>query len=180
MVFGYVGRITKDKGINELYSAFKKISENNDKSYLLMVGPRENDSSVQNSLTEWSKNSDKVIFTGFTNVVEQYLSAMDIYILPSYQEGFGMGVVEAEAMGVPVIVTDIPGPIDAMKNGETGMIVKKADIDSLYASMKIMMEDNGLLKQYGIQARELATQKFNQNILFEKILEDRKKLLNGD
>lgn len=180
MVFGYVGRITKDKGINELYSAFKKISENNDKSYLLMVGPRENDSSVQNSLTEWSKNSDKVIFTGFTNVVEQYLSAMDIYILPSYREGFGMGVVEAEAMGVPVIVTDIPGPIDAMKNGETGMIVKKADIDSLYASMKIMMEDNGLLKQYGIQARELATQKFNQNILFEKILEDRKKLLNGD
>lgn len=180
IVFGYVGRITKDKGVNELYYAFKKISENNRNCYLLMVGPIENDNSVQRSLVEWTKNSDRVIFTGFTNVVEQYLSVMDVYILPSYREGFGMGVVEAEAMGVPVIVTDIPGPIDAMENGATGLIVKKADADSLYNSMKTMMEDNDLLKQYGMRGRSLAVQNFNQDILFEKILEDRKNLLGED
>ena len=176
-VFGFVGRITRDKGINELYSAFKKIIEQEDNCYLLMVGPSEVDETVDNRLVEWSKESKKVIFTGFTNVVEQYLSAMDVYILPSYREGFGMGVVEAEAMGVPVIVTDIPGPIDAMKQEETGLIVKKADVNSLYNSMLIMMRNDQLLKQYGEQGRKFAVDNFNQNTLFEKILEDRKKLL---
>lgn len=176
-VFGFVGRITRDKGINELYSAFKKISEQEENCYLLMVGPSEVDETVDNRLVEWSKESNKVIFTGFTNVVEQYLSAMDVYILPSYREGFGMGVVEAEAMGVPVIVTDIPGPIDAMKQEETGLIVKKADVNSLYNAMLIMMRNDQLLKQYGEQGRIFAVDNFNQNTLFEKILEDRKKLL---
>lgn len=180
IVFGFVGRITRDKGINELYTAFKKMSEQNEDCYLLMVGSSEVDDSVQNSLVEWSKKTDNVIFTGFTNVVEQYLSAMDVYVLPSYREGFGMGVVEAEAMGVPVIVTDIPGPIDAMWDKETGLIVKKADVSSLYRSMISMMKNAGIRGKYGKQGRELAVQNFNQDILFEKILEDRKKLLGEE
>ena len=56
---------------------------------------------------------------------------MDTYILPSYREGFGMGVIEAEAMGVPVIVSDIPGPVDAMIQNETGFVVKKGSIERL-------------------------------------------------
>lgn len=180
VVFGFIGRITRDKGINELYSAFRKISEQEENCYLLMVGPSEVDGSVQSDLAQWAGNSSNVIFTGFTNVVEQYLSAMDVYVLPSYREGFGMGVVEAEAMGVPVIVTDIPGPVDAMKHGETGLIVKKADIDSLYQAMRTMMTDACLSERYGTQGRLFAVENFNQDVLFEKILEDRKRLLGEE
>lgn len=108
MVYGFVGRITRDKGINELFSAFRKFLSENPKAYLLLVGNSEIDNTIDKNLYEWSKNEKNVIYVGFTSEVEKFLSAMDVYILPSYREGFGMGVVEAEAMAVPVIVTRIP------------------------------------------------------------------------
>lgn len=176
-VYGFVGRITKDKGINELLAAFKQIYEFNSNAYLMMVGATENDATVDEKLFSWSKECDHVIYVGFTNAVEQYLSAMDTYILPSYREGFGMGVVEAEAMGVPVIVTDIPGPVDAMKENETGIIVKKGNVKELLNAMNTMFEDEHMRKKYGRNAHDFVINKFEQKKLFEEILLDRKKLL---
>lgn len=175
-VFGFVGRITRDKGINELLSAYKQLKSED--TYLLMVGSEEIDENIDKSLFDWSKNDAHIVYTGRTNVVEQYLSAMDCYILPSYREGFGMGVVEAEAMGVPVIVTDIPGPTDAMIKNETGLIVKKADVDTLVDAMKKLLNDEQLCKIYGVNAVDFAKNNFEQKKLFEHILEDRKRLLN--
>ena len=143
-----------------------------------MVGQNEGDSTIEKDLSQWSKESKNVIFTGYTNVVEQYLSAMDCYILPSYREGFGMGVVEAEAMGLPVIVTNIPGPIDAMKDGETGIIVDKANDKVLYDAMILLVNNDSLRKRMGEKGVIFVTNNFEQNILFSKILEDRKMLLN--
>lgn len=176
-IFGFVGRITRDKGVNELLTAFKNLSEHYDDVYLMMVGTTENDSSVNEDLFLWAKNSEKVIFTGYTNVVEQYLSAMDVYILPSYREGFGMGVVEAEVMGVPVIVTDIPGPIDAMVKGETGEIVEKKETEMLFETMKSFYCDRIKVERYGKNAHIFATKSFEQKELFRHILTDRKRLL---
>lgn len=176
-IFGFVGRITRDKGVNELLTAFKKLSEQYDDVYLMMVGATENDSSVNEELFSWAKKSDQVIFTGYTNVVEQYLSAMDVYILPSYREGFGMGVVEAEVMGVPVIVTDIPGPIDAMVKGETGEIVEKKETEMLFETMKSFYCDRIKVERYGKNAQIFATKSFDQEELFRHILTDRKRLL---
>lgn len=176
-VFGFVGRITKDKGINELFEASRKIIENNENVYLLMVGGMELDATVNEAAYQWSKESNHVIYAGYTKAVEQYMSAMDCYILPSYREGFGLGVVEAEAMGVPVIVTNIPGPIDAMIKDKTGLIVKKADVQDLTNAMVKICEKPDMCIKFGnagvIHAREC----FEQQQLFECILEDRKHLL---
>ena len=176
-VYGFVGRITKDKGINELLAAFKQIYESNSNVYLMMVGTTEKDDTVDESLFLWSKKCEHVIYTGFTEIVEQYLSAMDTYILPSYREGFGMGVVEAEAMGVPVIVTSIPGPVDAMKENETGIVVKKGSIKELLRAMKKLYEDKHIRKEYSSNAYDFAINNFEQKKLFGKILLDRKRLL---
>lgn len=176
-VYGFVGRITKDKGINELLAAFKQIYESNSNEYLMMVGTTEKDDTVDESLFLWSKKCEHVIYTGFTDIVEQYLSAMDTYILPSYREGFGMGVVEAEAMGVPVIVTSIPGPVDAMKENETGIVVKKGSIKELLRAMKKLYEDKHIRKEYSSNAYDFAINNFEQKKLFGKILLDRKRLL---
>ena len=176
-VYGFVGRITKDKGINELLAAFKQIYESNSNVYLIMVGTTEKDDTVDESLFLWSKKCEHVIYTGFTDIVEQYLSAMDTYILPSYREGFGMGVVEAEAMGVPVIVTSIPGPVDAMKENETGIVVKKGSIKELLRAMKKLYEDKHIRKEYSSNAYDFAINNFEQKKLFGKILLDRKRLL---
>lgn len=174
-VYGFVGRITRDKGINELLQAYKSIMDEN--SYLLMVGNEELDENMNMELFNWSKNSSQVIYTGATNVVEQFLSAMDVYILPSYREGFGSGVIEAEAMGVPVIVTDIPGPTDAMIDNETGIVVQKADVESLYNAMISVREDKVRYFAMAEKAHDFAVNNFEQKQLFNYILEDRKKLL---
>lgn len=176
-VFGFVGRITRDKGVNELLEAFKSINQD---SYLMMVGPSEVDNTINQDLYKWSLNSDRVIYTGYTNCVEQYLSAMDCYVLPSYREGFGMGVVEAEAMGVPVIVTNIPGPIDAMVNGETGIIVKKADIKSLLNAMIKIIGNERLVKQYSQSSTKFVRDNFEQGLFFKYVLEDRKSFIQGE
>lgn len=173
-VYGFVGRITRDKGVNELLEAYKKL---NDDSYLIMVGPSEVDETINQELYTWASENEKTKFTGYTTVVEQYLSAMDCYILPSYREGFGMGVVEAEAMGVPVIVTDIPGPTDAMIDNETGIVVQKADVESLYNAMISIREDKVRYFAMAEKAHDFAVNNFEQKQLFNYILEDRKKLL---
>lgn len=174
-VYGFVGRITRDKGINELLSAFKQLSPEN--SYLMLVGNEEINKNIDLDLFNWSKSAENVIYTGHTGVVEQYLSAMDVYILPSYREGFGSGVIEAEAMGLPVIVSNIPGPTDAMLKDETGLVVEKADVKSLKEAMEIIRNDRELYQSLASNTLAFAENNFEQGKLFEHILEDRKKLL---
>jgi len=120
-----------------------------------------------------------VIFAGYTNEVEKYLSAMDCFVLPSYREGFGLGVVEAEAMGVPVIVTNIPGPTDAMENEVTGIIVEKKDVPSLTAAMNRMKTEDDLRQRFADNAVEFS-HKFEQRQLFEYIKNDRLALMGMD
>lgn len=176
-VYIFVGRITKDKGIDELLAAFKEVYSNDKRVYLLMVGRLEAIESLNQDLYSWSCDCTNVIYTGATNVVEQYLAASDCYILPSYREGFGMGIIEAEAMGVPVIVTNIPGPVDAMISDITGMVVEKKNINELIDAMITMRQNR--CSTYGIRGYEFVKERFSQEKLCELILEDRKRLLNS-
>lgn len=178
VVFGFVGRVTRDKGINELFAASKRLFSVNENTYLMVVGNNEITAAVNTELYNWAKNEPRVFFCGSTNYVEQYLSAMDVYILPSYREGFGMVVVEAEAMGVPVIITDIPGPTDAMIPNVTGITVQKGDDDTLYRAMHILMGDQKLRLDMGANGRSFATERFDQRILLKELLLDREKLLS--
>ena len=176
-VYGFVGRITGDKGINELFTAFQSVQKKYPESYLMMVGNPEKADSVKPELYAWAEQEPHVLFCGYTNVVEQHLAAMDVYLLPSYREGFGSGVIEAEAMGLPVIVTDIPGPTDAMLPNETGLLVPKADADALELAMEALQQDPERCAELGRNGFRFSTKKFEQNQLFGYILGDREHLL---
>ena len=178
-VFIFVGRVTKDKGINELFAATRKLFDKYDDMYLMMVGPNENTGSVHEELYEWSVKNEKVIYCGFTNEVEKYLSASDIYVLPSYREGFGSAVIEAEAMGLPVIISDIPGPTDAMQKDYTGLVVAKGSAKELARAMNTLYKNSALREKYGNNAFNFAITNFEQNELFGKIQADRDRLLEG-
>lgn len=171
-VYIFIGRVTRDKGINELLSAFKRL---NDDSVLFLLGNNEVDTSVNRELYDWSLENKNIIYTGNVDDVERYLSAADCYVLPSYREGFGMSVIEAEAMGVPVIVTDIPGPVDAVIDNKTGLLVKKADEDSLLDAMKKIRELN--YQDIGKEGHKFVSDNFDQKQLFDKIIESRNELL---
>ena len=176
-VYGFIGRITGDKGVNELFTAFRSIWEQNPNAYLMLVGNPEKADSVDADLYAWAERETHVLFCGFTNVVEQYLSAMDVYVLPSYREGFGSAVIEAEAMGLPVIVTDIPGPTNAMLRDETGLIVPKKDTAALKDAMQKLLYNSQMCQKFGENGYKFASEKFEQKTLFGYILEDRKRLL---
>ena len=177
-VFCFVGRVTHDKGVNELLSSFRGIVSERSNTWLFMIGPDEVDDSVEKDLYQWSIDETGVIYTGFTNRVESFLAASDCYVLPSYREGFGMGVVEAEAMGLPVVVTDIPGPIDAMIDGKTGVVVPKADEKALEEAMRGFLSGQFDVDAMGKSAKAFALENFEQGEFMRRLMADRKRLLH--
>ena len=172
-VFVFVGRVHKDKGIDELIEAYKNDFAGKD-NRLILVGREELTERLNQELFLWSKNADDVIYTGEVNNVEQFLAASDCFVMPSYREGFGMGTIEAEAMGLPVVVTDIPGPREAMIDGKTGFLARVKDVSSLRTAMKRVREMN--TENMGNAGYNFVEENFERNNLMRLILEDRIKL----
>jgi len=178
-VFGFVGRLQYEKGINELVVAFIDMSRKKQDIYLLLVGPKEGDSAqympeVNSALSE----NPRIICAGYQEHPNEYMAAMDIFVLPSYREGFGIVTIEASAMKLPVITTDIPGPRDAVVNNSTGILVPVKSIASLRHAMEQLFNDPILRKQLGIAGREWA-KNFEQNKLWQDILTHRLGLLKN-
>lgn len=178
-IYGFVGRITGDKGINELFTATKKVMESHPNAWLLLVGHSEKAESVDDELYKWAESCDRVVFSGYTLVAEQFIATMDCFVLPSYREGFGMSVVEAEAMGVPVIITNIPGPIDGMLKDKTGLIVPKKDAGALQEAMEKLIASPKLCREFGENGVTYASENFEQKEIFRRIYEDRKELMQN-
>lgn len=176
-VYGFVGRITGDKGINELLAATKNILKSHKDIYVLMVGGVEKETSVNTKLYEWSKENSHVIYCGSTKEVQKYMSAMDCYVMPSYREGFGLTVVEAGAMGIPVICTNIPGPTDAIHNEETGLVIEKKNEKELRDAILRIYDDSQFAKKLGQAGYENVKENYEQKNLFKYILHDREGLL---
>ena len=128
-VFAYVGAIRKDKGTNELLSAFRKMSEEGRSAWLMMVGAPFEDDPIDENLYEWARNAQNVVFTDLVSDVHRYMAAADCLVHPSYREGFGMVIAEAGAMGVPSITTRILGASEVA--GEHCWLVNKADVEDL-------------------------------------------------
>lgn len=179
VVYTFVGRITRDKGVNELFAAAKTLLERHHDAYLFLVGGMEMNKTVDSGLYQWSQDEQRVICCGYTTEVEKYLAASDVYVLPSYREGFGTAVVEAEAMGIPVIVTDIPGPTEAMVKDRTGLVVQKGDTDGLLQAMETLYSAGKTREEMGRRGLEFVSERFEQKALFRKIYEDRVLLIRS-
>jgi len=178
-VYIFVGRVNRDKGINELLEAYYTLHKQK-KTFLFILGGNEFEAGVNSALYNKSVADESVLYTGKVSDVEKYLAASDCYILPSYREGFGMSVIEAQAMGVPVIVTDIPGPTDGMLDGKTGLVVPKQDASALCGAMEKMYADSEMRLRFGRAGHEFVKNNFAQSRFFEYLLQDRKRLLDRE
>lgn len=176
-VYGFVGRINRDKGINELLSAAKELLSEQKDAYVLLIGAEEKTETLNTDLLAWAREEKRIVFCGSTNEVPKYMAAMDCYVMPSYREGFGLTVVEAGAMGLPVICTDIPGPTDAIRDGENGLIIPKKDAAALAEAMRALYRDRALGKKLGENGRRNVEENYDRQTLFRYILEDRNRLL---
>lgn len=179
IVFGWCGRITRDKGHNELFAAFKEINMKHKNARLLMVGDYDNVETIDSELIEWVKSCPEVIFTGrvpFDKVQNMY-SAMDVFCSLSYREGFGLVVIEAAAMGLPGIVTDVPGQIDTHENMVTGITVHDHDVNSVVNAMDYFLNNPNMINTMGSNARKQVEEKYDQIQLFNKLAQHRNELI---
>ena len=177
-VYGFVGRLSKDKGNNELLEAFKEV-EKDRKVVLLLVGPDEG--TLDKSLMEWAKTYEKVIFTGAVLHDEMpcYIAAMDVLVHPTYREGFGMVLQEAMAMEVPVITTNIPGPSEVIEEGTSGVLVPSHNAKRLAEAMSDFYENQTKYVQYGKNGRKRVEQYFDRPVMINNIYQDKEELYSA-
>ena len=181
-VFVFVGRLVSDKGINELVKAFKGLTSqpvNRSIHYkLLLVGPLETElDPLQDKTLKEIESNPTIITTGFQPDVRPYFAISNALVFPSYREGFPNVVMQAGAMGLPSIVTDINGCNEIIEDGKNGLIIPPKDTKALQEKMLRLMEDEQLYKHLASNSREMITSRYEQKLVWEALLEEYKRLL---
>ena len=166
--FLFVGRIVKEKGINELVIAFDELNKKYPATRLFLVGNYEADLGPLNPDTINKINSNSAINAvgaKFGNDLLAYYAASDCFVFPSYREGFPNVVIEAGAMGLPSIVTDINGSRDIIVDGKNGIIIPSKNYVALYNSMEQMILDEELKQSLASNAREMIEKRYEQSFV---------------
>lgn len=164
--FVFVGRIVRDKGINELVSAFDRLHQEHGDTKLVLVGSREDhlDPVLPETLKR-IEQGDGIDYVGRQSDVRPFYAYADALVFPSYREGFPNVVIEAGAMGLPSIVTDINGSREIIIDGENGVIIPSRDEESLYRAMKRFVENPDEVKAIAANARPLIASRFEQGFV---------------
>lgn len=175
----FIGRVAAEKGIAELVSSFQKLFHEGYNIDLLIVGPRDQDCGGKDFIyLSEIERCPRIHYLGYSNHPESYLAISDILCLPSYREGFGTVVIEAAAMGVPTLGTQINGLIDAVDNGKTGVLIPSRDERALYSALKKMLDNPDSLYEMGIAARKRCMKKFDSSFVNKLVVEEYILLLN--
>lgn len=166
IVYLFLGRLNKDKGILDLALAFCALADEVKKSHLLVVGPDESGIDViLGALLE--KYKGRFHRVGFTNVPEEYMACADIICVPSYREGFGSVIIEAGAVGIPAVASNIYGLMDAVVDGETGILHKAKDVSDIKSVLLDLSNDSERRIRMGMAAKVRARSSFDVNLLTE-------------
>jgi glycosyltransferase involved in cell wall biosynthesis len=174
-VFIFVGRLVSDKGINELIEAFSKLNNQNVK--LLLVGHKETklDPLQTKTLNEIKQNTS-IISVGFQADVRPYFAISNVLVFPSFREGFPNVVMQAGAMGLPSIVSDINGCNEIIIDNHNGMIIQVKNTVAIYMAMKKMIENPVLYEQLKQNSRKRIIENYKQEVVWKAILKEYKSL----
>lgn len=169
-IIGFTGRLVRDKGIQELVNAFNLLSYKHPNIKLLLVGKLEERDALSQTVVDVILNNSNIITTGYVpnSSIEYYYALMDIFVLPSYREGFPTSVLEASSMEVPVITTRVTGCIDSIIEGETGIFVDNTGL-SLYNGLESLYKDKQAREYMGHKGRLFVEKYFRQEIIWNEI-----------
>lgn len=176
-VFIFVGRLVSDKGVNELVDAFCQVCDKYNNVKLLLVGSIESELDPLKKETINIINSNKkIISVGFQSDVRLYFAISNALAFPSYREGFPNVVMQAGAMELPSIVTDINGCNEIIIDGENGVIIPPKNIDALREKMELFLTDKTLVSKLKLKAREMITSRYEQQMVWDALLAEYKRL----
>lgn len=169
-VWLFVGRLVKDKGINELVAAFLKIAAEFPDDQLWLVGKEEPDlDPLANETSIVLKNNPAVKCWGFQNDVRPFFAASSALVFPSYREGFPNVPMQAGAMEKPMILTDINGCNEIVEHGVSGILVKPKSIDELYCAMRLLRRDADMRSSIGKNSRKHILQHYSQQTIWKQL-----------
>jgi len=178
-VFSFVGRIVKDKGINELVSSFDKLSKDFDDISLLLVGNYEDNlDPISEKSKKIIKENQNIIEAGYQSDIRSFLASSDCFILPTYREGFPNVVLQASSMELPCIVTNINGCNEIINHDKNGLIVEPKSEDELYLAMKRFLEDKDLVKTLAQNSRNNIVEKYDRKQFFKYLLKEYEEVIN--
>ena len=180
--FVFVGRIVRDKGINELCQAMALLS-GIAPVRLLLVGPYEDDlDPISQPSKDIIENNSSVEYLGskYGDELLACYAAADCFVFPSYREGFPNTVIEAGAMGLPSIVTDINGSREIIVQGENGVIIPSRDADALYQAMLDMVRYKAAHERMAANARKMIASRFEQGFVRKCLLDYYDEILGSD
>jgi len=174
-VFSFVGRLVGDKGINELVAAFKSLNEQYPNTKLLLIGPEEKAlDPLQEVTLEAIKTNKNIITTGWQEDIRPYLAISTVFVFPSYREGMPNVVLQAGAMALPQIVTDINGSNEIISQNKNGLIIPVKDEEALFNAMELLYENTILRNELAARARQEIQAKYKQQVVWDALLEEYK------
>ena len=178
-VFGFIGRASRDKGINELLAAYKHLHDMGYNSKLILVGTFEYSGELRAELLSWAEECNDVIIAGRfpREEVPKFYAAFDCYVHPTYREGFGMVLQEAGAMGNAIITTDIPGASEVMEKDISCKIVSPRNSGELMAEMEYMIKNRTAAESIGQAAYARTKKLYERSVMIHNIVQDIEALL---
>lgn len=170
-IVGYVGRLTRDKGINELVEAFETLEDKYEHLKLLLVGDFEAADPVKEENKQKIANNPSIIHHPFTDDVEYYYTLMDLFAFPTFREGFGNVSIEAQAMRVPVVTFNSTGARDTVLPNVTGVITEDNTARGLADGLEYLIGNETIRKRMGEDARAFATENFDRKRMQKQLLD---------
>lgn len=167
-ILTFVGRIVKDKGINELVEAVNILHSKYANVKLLLIGRFENTGNPVSDITKKIiDESDFIIATGPQSNIASFLSITDLFVFPSYREGFGLSLMEAGAMGIPSLASNIPGCNEVVIDGQTGILIPSHSSQAIIDSIEKLYNNRELLNKIKSNCRNSIIERYEQNKLWQ-------------
>lgn len=176
-VLGYVGRIVRDKGMHEMVAAWNALRMQYDNLHLLVVGAFEAGDPLSADDERTLRTDTRIHLTGHQTDVAAHYAAMDVFLMPSYREGFGISNIEASAMELPVVSTRIPGCVDSVQDGVTGTLVPPGDAEALHRAVDEYVRDHDLRRLHGQAGRTRVLRDFRPEEIRESLRQEYLRLL---
>lgn len=168
IVVGYVGRLSRDKGIIELIEGWRIILKNNKNIELLLVGPFDERDLLPESIVDEIRNTDTIVQVGYIDDTSMIYNDFDIFILPSYREGFPTVVLEASATAIPVITTRVTGCIDSIIENKTGIYTNINSID-IAKAIQFYIDNPRIRIEHGQNGRFFVENNFTEDLIYNEI-----------
>jgi glycosyltransferase involved in cell wall biosynthesis len=178
-VVGFVGRLVAEKGILELLEAARLVLAQLPGLQFLIIGPidKEKPDHLTPAVAEAYGVADACIFAGMRQDMPELYALMDLFVLPSHREGFPRSPMEASAMGVPCIVTDIRGCREAVEHEENGLLVPRQAPEALAQAIIALLTDREMARGMGERGRQMAEERFDERLVFAKVKGEYARLL---